>query len=126
EDLIINRQSEILEFFKSNISVIEDGKYYKPVEQNFPTIDAIITPNKLFQMTLAKMHPITMNGLKILQNKLGGEDASEDIKFYFVVPEHLYDDYRKQDFHTSDDTPAKNIPLWIQYRVNQYALRMVL
>ncbi|CAG8735399.1 8758_t:CDS:2, partial [Funneliformis mosseae] len=88
EDLIINRQSEILELFKSNISVIEDGKYYKPVEQNYPMIDAIITPNKLFQMTISKIHPIKMN-------------------------EHLYDNYRKQDFHTSNDTLALNVPLWI-------------
>ncbi|CAI2182402.1 1023_t:CDS:2, partial [Funneliformis geosporum] len=124
EDLTINKQSEILEFFKSNISAIEDGKYYKPVEQNFPSIDAIIAPNKLFQMTIAKNHPIKMNGLKTLLNKLGGEDASEDIKFYFIVPEHLYDNYKKQDFHTSDDIPAQTVPYWIQFRVNQYALKM--
>jgi hypothetical protein len=126
EDLLIDRQGEIFEFFKSDISVIEDEKYYKPVEQNFPSIDAVIAPNKLFQMTIAKTHPIKMNGLKILQDKLGGEYASEDIKFYFVVPEHLYDNYGKQNFHTSDDTLAKDIPLWIQFRVNQYALKMVL
>jgi len=113
KDLVINRQSEILEFFKSNISVIEDGKYYKPVKQNFLTIDIIIASNKLFQMTIAKIHPIKMNGLKILYNKLEGENASEDIKFYFVIPEHLYNNYRKQDFHTSDDTLALNVPLWI-------------
>ncbi|CAI2179167.1 7075_t:CDS:2 [Funneliformis geosporum] len=125
EDLLIDRQGEIFEFFESDISVIKDEKYYKPVEQNFPSIDAIIAPNKLFQMTIAKIHPIKMNGLKMLQDKLGGDNASENIKFYFVVPEHLYDNYGKQNFHTSDDTLAKDIPLWIQFRVNQYALKIV-
>jgi hypothetical protein len=75
-------------------------------------------------MTIAKNHPIKMSGLKILHNKLGGESASDDIKFYFVVPGHLYDNYEKQDFHTSNDTLAQNVPLWIQYRVNQYALKI--
>ena len=44
----INRQSEILEFFRSNISVIENGKYYQLVAKNFLSIDATIASDKLF------------------------------------------------------------------------------
>ncbi|RGB36480.1 hypothetical protein C1646_758035 [Rhizophagus diaphanus] len=83
----VKGRNEILEFSENGIDLIEDGKYYQPESKNFPSIDSIIAPDKLFQMTIAKCHPIKMNGFKKLYNKLGDEN---EISFYFVVPAHLH------------------------------------
>lgn len=117
---IIN-QDEILEFSENGIDLIEDGKYYQPESKNFPTIDSIIAPDKLFQMTIAKCHPIKMNGLKKLRNKLGGEN---EISFYFVIPTHLYEKYSVQPFHNSKDELAQRIPDWINDHLQQYVLKI--
>ena len=77
-------------------------------------------------MTLAKHHPIKMSGLKILYNKLGGESANHLIYYYFVVPEHLYDEYEVQKIVNSDGDEAKTIPDWIDERIFQYVLKIKL
>ena len=83
--------------------------YYQPWESNFPSIDSIITPNKVFQMNIAKNHPIKMSGLKTLYNKFGGKSADHLIYYYFVVPEHLYDGYKAQKIISSNGDDAQII-----------------
>ncbi|CAG8675800.1 912_t:CDS:2, partial [Funneliformis caledonium] len=103
--------------------VLRDGGSFKTrslgfngVEENF-TIHRQSETLDFLKMTIVNNHPIKMIGLR-------GESASDDFKFYFVILGHLYDNYKKQDFHTSDDTLAQNTPLWIRFRVNQYALKI--
>jgi hypothetical protein len=69
----LHPQDDQLYFSKKNIDVIENEMYYQPTEKNFPSIDSIIAPNKVFQMTLAQNHPIKTSGLKLLYNKFGGD-----------------------------------------------------
>ncbi|CAG8435989.1 4252_t:CDS:1 [Funneliformis mosseae] len=116
------RQDEKLMF--STIDAIENNKYYQPLNQNFESIDAIVAPDKLFQITIAKNHPIKLNGLKKLIDKLGGKSGIGDIYFYFVLPKNLYMNYRTQPFHTSKKTVVKAKPHWIKDRVKQYALEI--
>ncbi|CAG8856895.1 20759_t:CDS:1, partial [Gigaspora margarita] len=54
--LKLNQQNEILVF--SSINTISNAKYFQPSSKNFPSIDTIITPDKLFQITTAWEHPI--------------------------------------------------------------------
>ncbi|CAG8843088.1 39339_t:CDS:2, partial [Gigaspora margarita] len=54
--LKLNQQNKILVF--SSVNTISNTKYFQPSSKNFPSIDAIITPNKLFQITTAWEHPI--------------------------------------------------------------------
>jgi hypothetical protein len=122
----LSKQDGAIMFTKKNTGSIVDGKYCQPVEKNFPSCDSIIAPDKLFQMTLAKHHPIKMSGLKILYNKLGGESENHLIYYYFVVPEHLYDEYEAQKIVNSDDDEAKIIPDWIHNRIFQYVLKIKL
>ncbi|CAG8701888.1 2263_t:CDS:1, partial [Funneliformis caledonium] len=108
----------------NDINKIEDGKYCQPIQKNFTSIDAVVAPNTLFQMTVSKSHPINMSGLKKLVEKLGGKSGTNHIYFYFVLPKDLYDNYQAQHFHTTGKTVAKLIPRWITNRVKQYALEI--
>jgi len=112
------QEKEIFRF--STIDEIKDGKYYRLANQKFPTIDAILAPKVLFQMTIATKHPIEMVGLKRLYDKLL---KTEDIQFFFVVPAQLYDGFQKQKFITTDDDPLR-IPVWIKNHVKQYVLKI--
>ncbi|EXX62053.1 hypothetical protein RhiirA5_395628 [Rhizophagus irregularis] len=122
----LHTQDEQLYFSKNNIDVIENKMYYQPTEKNFPSIDSIIAPNKVFQMTLAENHPIKTSGLKLLYKKFGGDSAQHLVYFYFVVPEHLYEVYKLQKFVNSDDDDAQRIPKWIDKRIFQYVLKIKL
>ncbi|RHZ88572.1 hypothetical protein Glove_22g84 [Diversispora epigaea] len=115
----IKRQNEILTF--SAIQTIEDGKYYRPDNKKFPSIDAIIAPDTLFQITTAMNHPIKIIGLKRLYNKLA---KTSEISFYFVVPAELYDYYQKQKFIATNNSISRRMPDWIKNRIKQYALRI--
>ncbi|RGB25393.1 hypothetical protein C1646_632203, partial [Rhizophagus diaphanus] len=46
----------------NQIDEIQDGTYSTPLEKTFPSVDAIIAPNCLLQMTTAKDHNIKING----------------------------------------------------------------
>ena len=71
-------------------------------------------------MTITKDHPIKTLGLDLLCDKLGGKSGKRFIYYYFVVPAHLYDDFKVQRFD------AKRIPDWIDRRVFQYVLKIQL
>jgi hypothetical protein len=113
----INRRDKIYTF--STIETITDGNYFRPDNKNFPSIDSIIAPNKLFQMTTAINHPIKMIGLKKVYPKLA---KTGDIDFFFVVPAQLFDSYKKQNFVTTNNNNARRKPSWIKNRVRQYVL----
>ncbi|CAG8634815.1 15358_t:CDS:2 [Funneliformis caledonium] len=110
--------------FYSKIDEIEVNKYYRPIQKNWESIDAIISPNVLFQMTVGSTHPVKMNGLDKLCEKLGGKLGNNKISFYFVLPKDQYVNFKKQNFHTADKKVARNIKRWINDRVRQYALEI--
>ncbi|CAG8520837.1 2628_t:CDS:2 [Funneliformis caledonium] len=116
----LSLQNEILKFNKNSIDSIESQKYYQPKKKNFPSVDSIIASNRVFQMTISKNHPINLTGLNLLCDKLGGKSVKGFIYYYFVVPAHLYDDFKMQRFD------VKNTPDWINKRVFQYALKIEL
>ncbi|CAG8612336.1 1952_t:CDS:1 [Paraglomus occultum] len=45
------------------VSDIENGKCCRPKRKNFNSVDAIVAPDKLFQITTSRHQPIKMNGL---------------------------------------------------------------
>jgi hypothetical protein len=82
-------------FGKNTIPTAEDlsGKYYEPTDDDsFPAIDSL-SPQGMFQFTVAAEHPI--RGVQILRRlcELYGEP-----KFYFVVPPHRFAAFKKQSF----------------------------
>ncbi|CAG8500816.1 7102_t:CDS:2, partial [Paraglomus occultum] len=62
------KQDKIYTF--SDVNDVTDGCYYRPDNPNYPSIDSIVAPNELYQMTTAMSHPIKMIGLKNVYGKL--------------------------------------------------------
>ncbi|RHZ77618.1 hypothetical protein Glove_174g112 [Diversispora epigaea] len=124
--------SSIIEFPKreklifNKINEIKEGMYCQPKSKNFESIDAIVAPNILFQITVSSNYPININGLKNLVDKLGSVLGKDCINFYFVLPKDKYNDFENQKFHISKNTVAKSkdIPYWITNRIRQYALEI--
>jgi hypothetical protein len=88
-------------FGKDTIPTVEDllGKYYEPTDDdNFPAVDSL-SPQGMFQFTVAAEHPI--RGVQILQKlcKLYTEP-----KLYFVVPPHRFAAFKKQSFKAKTGT----------------------
>ncbi|CAG8827229.1 22650_t:CDS:1, partial [Cetraspora pellucida] len=101
----LNRQNEILIF--SAVDAINNGEYCQPNNKNFPSIDSIIAPNMLFQMTTTREHNIKMIGLIKLYSKLS---KTGNIDLFFVVPAILYNGYKKQKFING----TNGMPNWIR------------
>jgi hypothetical protein len=117
-------QNKILYFSNTGIDSIKDEKYYQPKDPKFSSFDAIIAPDQLFQVTIAKTHSIKTNGLKRVCKKLG--DNEDAIYSYFAILERLYnDDFKIQKVVNSKNEPGINISGWKRH-VFQYALKIKL
>ena len=92
-----------------------------PAVRNFPCIDLVITPNKLFQITLSENHPLKKAHLKNIARKLN----HADLELYFVVPEKIYDKFKPQNYLRKDGKVSRNIPQVVR-KIQQYVLKMVL
>ncbi|CAB4443977.1 unnamed protein product [Rhizophagus irregularis] len=117
EDVITFPKYNLILF--TQIDEIQDGAYSIPLDKSFPSVDAIIAPNCLLQMTTTKDHNIKINGLKRVRSKL---ETEKNIGFYFVLPTKLYDIYKKQRYSTTDDKDALNTGPWIKQCLKQYVL----
>jgi hypothetical protein len=84
--------------------------YYEPTdEDNFPSIDSL-SPQGMFQFTVAREHPI--RGVQILRNLC---NLYTDPKLYFVVPPHRFPNF-KQSFKVKGGTnPVNSISKLKQY-----------
>ena len=118
EDTVIFPKRDLI--LLTQIDEIQNGAYSIPLDKSFPSVDAIVAPDCLFQMTTAKDHKIKISGLKRVQSKL---ETEKDIEFYFVVPTKLYSSYKKQKYSTTDDNKdALNMGPWIRKCLKQYVL----
>jgi hypothetical protein len=111
------QQNETLTF--SEIDAIEDGKYFQPSSETFPSLDSLIAPRDIFQMTTSLNHPIKISGLKKVYSKISKEGY---INYYFVVPNYLYNSFKKQIF-TSKGKKFKGSSKYID-RIKQYVLEI--
>jgi hypothetical protein len=93
--------SERMTFGKSTMptAVALTGSYYEPTdEDNFPAVDSL-SPQGMFQFTVAAKHPI--RGVEILGKLCKLYDKP---KLYFVVPPHQFGKFKKQDFKAKEGT----------------------
>ena len=101
--------SSRITFGKDTIPTVEalSRSYFEPTdEDNFPAVDSL-SPQGMFQFTVASKHPI--RGVKILQMlcKLYGNES----KLYFVVPPDRFENFKKQSFKAKNGTnEVKSIP----------------
>jgi hypothetical protein len=78
---------------------------------NFPSVDMILTPDSLFQITISPRHPVKQEPLKKILEKL---PAKKNISLYFVVPEKDFEKFTFQNDHNEQGTVSKNVPKSIQ------------
>ncbi|GBC15922.2 hypothetical protein GLOIN_2v1641704 [Rhizophagus irregularis DAOM 181602=DAOM 197198] len=119
EDSIVFLKHDLV--LLTQIDEIQNEAYSILLDKSFPLVDAIIAPNCLLQMTIAKDHNIKISGLKRVQSKL---ETESNIYFYFVVPTKLYSSYKKQKYSTTGDKNALNMEPWIGKHLKQYVLEI--
>ena len=71
--------------------------FLQPASRNFESVDALAKPNKLFQVTCARVHPCKQNGLLKALSLRGNAVAP---RLYFVVPPDVFERFKYQDCHT--------------------------
>ena len=75
------------------------GSYYEPTdEDNFPAVDSL-SPQGMFQFTVAAEHPI--RGVLILGSL---SKLYDEPKLYFAVPPHRFEKFKKQSFKAKQGT----------------------
>jgi hypothetical protein len=85
--------SQRIIFGKDTIPTAEDlsGNYYESTDDDtFPAIDSL-SPQGMFQFTVAAEHPI--GGVQMLQRLC---NLYDELKLYFVVPPHQFAAFMKQ------------------------------
>ena len=98
-----------------------DSIFFIPMSKTFASFDylCICDGRKIgFQMTVGSSHPIQEEMLKSCMEAL---DAMDDFEFYFVVPENVYPEFKKQMYVS---TKGKKTALEQNYCVHQYALNV--
>ena len=74
---------------------------------NFPSVDIILTPNLLFQVTISPHHPVKQKPLQKILEKL---PAKEKILLYFVVPEDIFETFTFQNYHNEQGHVSQKVP----------------
>ena len=117
DEIISFRQLTTMTF--KTIDEIENGVYCHPINKNFESVDAVIAPNIFFQITVAEKHPVLQAGFRQLLEKF---QISPDNKaqLYFIVPDYLFNKFRKQPYITKKKDESVKFNDWINKRVIQH------
>lgn len=113
----INNIDQVGQYVNGNTS-----KYMLPVSKSFESIDSMVFPNQLFQMTVNESHGINVSGLlKVIR---GLDQDIQHYNIYMVVPEYKFENYPAQSYDlknlTSNDKEYWN--KFILPKVKQYGL----
>jgi hypothetical protein len=84
----------------------DTGKIWTP-GPNFPSVDIILTPNSLFQITISSNHPVKQEPLRKILEKLPTEGK---ISLYFVVPEVKCETFTFQNYHNNEGKVSQKVP----------------
>ncbi|KAK5797017.1 hypothetical protein F5H01DRAFT_373560 [Linnemannia elongata] len=115
---------EVTHFDK--ITPVPAGTLCIPKICNYPCVDLLLAPRDLFQITVSKSHPVKGPPLsKLISSLLQARWISPlgELRLIFVVPSHVYTDFEKQDYLTSEGKVYRTVPADIQ-RVRQYVLKI--
>ena len=106
--------SQRITFGKDTFPTAEDllGNYYEPTDDDtFPAIDSL-SPQGMFQFTVAAEHPI--GGVQMLQRLC---ELYDEPKLYFVVPPHQFAAFAKQTLKaitgSADVTEMRNLKQYV-------------
>ncbi|KAG0044991.1 hypothetical protein BGZ89_005805, partial [Linnemannia elongata] len=129
--LEIARNPETTHF--KTITPTTAGTLCVPKIGNYACVDLLLAPRDLFQITVSKNHPIKGPPLSKLIDSLiqarwiPSLDEPwlplEELRLIFVVPSHVYTDFKKQNYLTSLGNVYCTVPADI-LRVKQYVLKI--
>jgi hypothetical protein len=104
----------------SNFS--ETGILFLPDKSNFPAVDAILSPNTLFQMTMSETHAINHDELvRVIKHLPAYKDGK--IMLFFVVPDDIYRSLKHQPYKDNNHRVMKGEPERLK-NVEQWALKI--
>lgn len=105
-----------------DIGSCEDGHYLQPIASNFPSIDSLIYPDRLFQMMTGRRHGIGLKGLKKILDQL---PKGVYPVLYFVTPKQNSNRILNQQPYTLKKAvvPFSALPKWAQ-QIKQYVLEI--
>lgn len=87
---------------------LSSGVYGWGRSKNLPAVDAVIQPDKLFQITVSGEHRINVRGLADAVRAMQAE--MRDVQFFFVVPPDVFSSYTKQTLkRIRGDLPAESV-----------------
>ncbi|KAE8967141.1 hypothetical protein PR001_g28189 [Phytophthora rubi] len=97
--------------------------YLRPAAKNYKSVDAIIKPDVLFQVTGAHKHPCKQAGLHDVLNLLGNPVVP---RLYFVLPPDRFTGFRYQRYLNSD-RKRMMMPTYVNVRkIQQFAMEVKL
>ena len=84
------------------------GVYGWGRNKNLPSVDAVIQPNKLFQITVSGDHRVHAGGLANAVRAMQAEE--QNVQLFFVVPPDVFSKYSKQTLkRIRGDLTAENV-----------------
>ena len=104
----------------SEVNNADSDTFLQPDSRNFESVDALAKPNKLFQVTCARVHPCKQNGLLKALSLLGNAVAP---RLYFVVPPDEFEGFRYQDCHTVRGGMVKVVDEKLK-KLEQYVMKI--
>ncbi|KAI8603151.1 hypothetical protein EDD21DRAFT_46641 [Dissophora ornata] len=108
------------------ITSTKAGQLWIPTIHNFACVDMLLSPRDLLQITVSNTHAIKgIPFLKLVESLVEHSwiTQPEEARLIFVVPSHVFADFQKQNYLTSDGKAHKNIPAGIK-SVKQYVLKI--
>jgi hypothetical protein len=86
------------------------NELFIPLFDNHSATDFILTPDKLFQVTVNVDHPVKKAALsEIIQKMRTSNPSVSEFSLYFVVPEDIYETYPPQKYSNVDGSVAQNL-----------------
>jgi hypothetical protein len=89
-----------------SIPVEDTGTIWTP-GPNFPSVDMVLTPNSLFQITISQRHPVKQEPLRKILEKL---PAKKNISLYFIVPDDNFETFPYQNYQTEQGNVSQRVP----------------
>ena len=105
----------------TDIARLAAGQYGQPSTSSFPTVDGILRPTLMFQMTVSASHDVNIDGLIAAVNALQLRADDPPPRLYFVVPPQQFATFQPGTFTSSSTppTPVSAIPKQVEYWVLQ-------
>ena len=88
----------------------DTGTIWTP-SPNFPSVDLILTPNSLFQITISLHQPVKQEPLRKILEK---QPVKEKISLYFVVPEESFETSTLQNYQNEQGKVSREAPKSIE------------